>query len=144
MMYESRSRNKVLILLRTSKTHGIGDNPQSMKISGNNADPCDRNACYCPVKLPHTHAKLHHSKAAAHNRGPLFIFSDGSPVRPYHYRLVLKCAIKMAGLDQNNYDCHSLRIGRSCDLFRDKMPVEDIKKLGRWKSNSVFDYLDQC
>ena len=45
--------------------------------------------------------------------GPLFIFSDGMPVRPEHYRFALKLMIKLAGLNPNNYDTHSLRIGRS-------------------------------
>ena len=49
--------------------------------------------------------------------------------------------IARADLDYKNYDTHSLQIGRATDLFKMGVPVEDIKKAGRWVSNSVFKYL---
>ena len=44
-------------------------------------------------------------------------------------------------LDASNYDMHSFWIGHANDLFKAGTTVEDIKKFGRWKSNSVYKYL---
>ena len=43
--------------------------------------------------------------------------------------------------DDTLYGTHSLRSGRTCDLYKLGLSVETIKKIGRWKSNAVFRYL---
>ena len=72
---------------------------------------------------------------------PFFVFSDGSLVTPIHLRVCLKRAIKKAGFDESLYSSHSLRIGRTTDLFALGLSVETIKKLGRWRSNAIFRYI---
>ena len=72
------------------------------------------------------------------------MFQDQTPVQPHHHRLVLKRSIKFSGLDPNIYDCRSLRAGRAVNMFKDNMEIETIKKLGRWKSNAVYDYLKEA
>ena len=52
--------------------------------------------------------------------------------------------LNQAGFQADNYGTHSFRIGRCGDLLlRYHLDVEIIKKLGRWKTNVVFDYLKQ-
>ena len=72
---------------------------------------------------------------------PLFIFRDGSPVRPQHARSVLKMALKNLQLDPSLYNTHSFRIGRATDLFKKGFSLEQIKQYGRWKSNAIYKYL---
>ena len=39
------------------------------------------------------------------------------------------------------YDMHSLRIGGATDLFKYGYSVEEIKRMGRWRSNVVYKYI---
>ena len=72
---------------------------------------------------------------------PYFIFRDRSPVTQTHFRVCLRLMLKLAGFQEKFYGTHSLRAGRSCDLYKLGISVETIKKIGRWKSNTVFRYL---
>ena len=49
----------------------------------------------------------------------------------------------MIGLEEVNYDTHSLRIGCAKDLQKAGLSVESIKDIGRWKSNAVYQYLNK-
>ena len=76
-----------------------------------------------------------------HAKEQLFIYHDHSPVQTQQFRNMLRKAIKNLGLDETCYDTHSFCMGRARDLFKFGASVEDIKQIGRWKSNSVHDYL---
>ena len=141
-VFVADNRNKVLLVLRTSKTHTTANPPQKVEKEGLDLSPRDRKSRYGPFKL--LNHLIHCRDRVGKRKGPLFLFADGTPVKPEQYRLVLKRAIRHCGLDPNVYHTHSMHIGRSCDIFEDNMTVEDIKKLGRWKSNSVYDYSNQC
>ena len=87
-------------------------------------------------------------KAYISNRGPalnakeqFFVFADGSLVAPHHMRNTLKAILTLAGFNAQFYSTHSLCVGRTSDLLHIGLFVETIKKLGRWKSNAVFNYL---
>ena len=56
-------------------------------------------------------------------------------------RTVLKTILKRAGFNEKIYCTHSMHIGHCGDLLKMGFSVETIKKLGRWRSNAVFDYL---
>ena len=79
--------------------------------------------------------------AGGKSRDQFFVFRDGTPVRADQFRSVLKQAIEDAGLDQDNYDTHSLRIGRTKDLFAAGYSIDQIKDAGGWRSNAVYNYL---
>ena len=49
--------------------------------------------------------------------------------------------ISQLGLEGALYDTHSLRIGQATDLLKANVPIDEIKRKGRWKSNAVFKYL---
>ena len=72
---------------------------------------------------------------------PFFVFRDRTPVRPLHFREVLRKSLTNVGLEAHLYCSHGLRTGRSVDLLEMGLSVETIKKLGRWTSNAVYQYL---
>ena len=83
-----------------------------------------------------------------HIRGPyrteadqFFVFSDCSPVKPQNFRVILRQLLQRLGLDSELYDVHSFRIGRTSDLEKFGYSIDQIKAMGRWKSNAVYRYL---
>ena len=72
---------------------------------------------------------------------PLFIFRDGSPVKCLQVRKMLREAISKLRLPEMSFDVHSLRIGRSSDLIKYGYSIEEVKRMGRWRSNAVFKYI---
>ena len=72
---------------------------------------------------------------------PFFIFQNGDPVRTDDIRSILRFALAGLKLNESLYDTHSFRIGRATDLFKMGRSVEDIKRVGRWKSSAVYKYL---
>ena len=69
------------------------------------------------------------------------MFKDKSPVGAEPARKLLRKAITFIGLDSALYDMHSLRIGRASDLIKYNYTVEEVQRLGRWKSNVVYKYI---
>ena len=69
------------------------------------------------------------------------MFRDGSPVRPEHARATLQWAIDKLGLDSSLYGMHSLRIGRTSDLAKFNYSIEEICRMGHWRSNVVYKYI---
>ena len=70
-----------------------------------------------------------------------FVFTDLSPVKPEHIRSLLRQLLHNLNLDKLLYDVHSFRIGRTCDLEKMGYTVDQIKAMGRWRSNAVYRYL---
>ena len=132
------NKNKVMLVLYTSKTHGRNMQPQKIKITENPLYKGQQRR-FCPFAAISHYLKLRGDYENTDEN--LFIFRDGSPVRAQHVRAELKGAMKALGLDQNLYDTHSFRIGRATDLFKMGKTLEEIKKVGRWKSNAVYKYL---
>ena len=148
------STHRLLIVLYTSKTHGLDKPPQKIKILGNktveitNSPLVSKHSInkaelgkFCPVEWTKRYIQL---------RGPvkhidenLFILSDKSNVRAPMVRQLLREILNDFNLDSALYDTHSFRIGRATDLFKSGVSVENIKQLGRWKSNAVYRYLKQ-
>ena len=56
-------------------------------------------------------------------------------------RQILKTSLCQCGFNPKNYCVHGLRAGRVVDLLRYGVPIDMIKKLGRWSSNAVYKYL---
>ena len=132
------NKQKILVVLYSSKTHGKTHRPQQIKITGGNADGTKRTPV-CPFKLTQNYISI---RGSFHSEDePLFIFRDGKPVQATHANKTLKNAIHRLGLDSSIYGFHSLRIGRTTDLLKVGYSIEKIKELGRWKSNAVYRYL---
>lgn len=71
--------------------------------------------------------------------GPLFCHFDGRPLSKYQFSTLLKKSLAVLGLAEANFKSHSFRIGMATTLVMEGMSDENIKFLGRWKSN--FTYL---
>jgi len=90
----------------------------------------------CPV-----HALLRYRKRSPFKSGPLFHARSGNPISCTHFRTVLRECVIRSHLDPSSYTGHSLRIGGVTQAHSQHMPLESIKKLGRWKSQSFLRYI---
>ena len=139
-VHQSRNDNHLMLVLYHSKTHGVADQPQKIRIySARNTNKLRK--FYCPVETASEYIKLR-APITSHNE-QFFVFSDGSDVTPRHVRNVLRNMLRNLDLNPKLYDTHSFRIGRATDLGKREYPVDEIMRLGRWKSNAVFAYLRQ-
>ena len=135
-VHVAMNKNKLMFVLRSSKTHDESMKPQTVKIT---AEGESTNTACCPFRLLQSYLRVRRS--CRQKNEPFFIFRDRTPVTPVHARRVLKEALIRARIDSNFYDFHSFRAGRALDLRKMNFSVESIKFLGRWQSNAVFTYL---
>ena len=70
-----------------------------------------------------------------------FIFRDGTPVCADQFRLVLKIAISDSGLEQDNYNTHSLRIVTPRPYL--KLDIW-LRRLKRWKGGNQTQFIIIC
>ena len=70
------NKNKILIILYSSKTHGKESAPQEIKITGQSQHH------FCPFKLARVYMNLR--GGFSNENEQFFIFSDSSPVLPIH------------------------------------------------------------
>ena len=75
------------------------------------------------------------------DKDQFFVFRDNTPIPPEQACGLLKILLRKLGLDINLYGKHSFRIGRTTDLIKYGYTVDEIKRLGRWKSNTIFKYI---
>ena len=137
------NKNKILFVLWTSKTHGLSDIPQSVKISSSNnfkrKDATQK--MFCPYRLLRNYIEIR--PEYSRDSEPFFVFRNRSPVKTITVSKLLKDALCECKIDSTKYSFHGLRASRGVDLLRLGVSVETIKKLGRWKSNAVFAYLNK-
>ena len=132
------NKRKFQIVLRTSKTHTKADYPQMVKISVNDKTipSYSKQAAYCPYTASKKYFIQRRQIRGWKQPGqPLFVFRDGSPVRPENFRYILKKIISDVGQDQSLYDCH--RVRKATNLLKEGWKIEGIMQVGRWKSNSA-------
>ena len=138
-----KKHKKILMLLRSSKTHGPGQRPQQIRISQQEHlqftkirpavhffSPFDTVFEYSQLRRKYRQDKEH-----------FFIFSGGKPIQPCNVRTTLRQILTNLKLEANLYDTHSFRIGRATDLMRNGTSFETIKQKGRWKSDAIYAYL---
>ena len=135
------NKDKLLIVLHSSKTHSRANHLQNIKITANTAERMGAyiKRHFCPMDLVSRYLKQHGNYTQLNEQ--FFVFRDGTPVLPDMARKVLKSCINNLGLNPRLYDLHSFRIGRASDLAKYHYSVEEIKRMGRWKSNAVYKYI---
>ena len=133
------NKDKILFILFTSKTHWMDEKPQLVKISGSNKKKSKKSKLSCPFELLRNY--LTQRKSYKTIEEPFFVFRDRTPVKPMNVTTVLKDILRKNNFNESLYSMHSFRTGRASDLLKAGVSVETIKKLGRWKSNSVYKYL---
>ena len=141
----AKNKNKLLIALYTSKTHGQGNYPQEIKIVSNRIEATGagfyRDRHFCPFNLIGRYIESRAQFYEADDE-QFFIFGDGCPVTPDHARSTLRKMIKNLGLNEQLYDMHSFRIGRCSDMVNKfNYSVAEAKRIGRWKSSCVYRYI---
>ena len=92
---------------------------------------------YCPYKIIWAYLAVRSNKEDV----PFFVFRDDKPVSGDMFHRVMRNVIRSMGLNPLNYDTHSFCIGQAMDLQKMRMSLSTMKKMGRWKSNSVYWYL---
>ena len=142
--YLATNKDKLLLVLYSSKTHDLKNRPQKIKIESNRSE---RTGSYverhfCPFKIIRHFLELRGYEYESEME-PLFVFIDKTPVTPNNARTVLRECIDAMNLDSSLYDIHSLRIGRTNDLIKFGYSLEEVKLMGRWKSNAVYKYIRQ-
>ena len=130
-----QNKKKLLLILCFLKTHGKHMDPQMIKIlsvkrNGSQTDDEFVTSLPCPYQLIWIFASMRGGFKM--DDEAFFQYSDGNPITPARFNCYLKSFIKYSWFDQNLYSSHSLRAGRSCDLYRLGVSVESIKKIGRW------------
>ena len=143
-IHMGNNKNKIKVVLYTSKTHGKASYPQKIKIQAAEnyySRIVSKNRIFCPFKLVNDYLKARGGYVTPHDN--LFVFRDGYLVFPHHVRHTLRTCLDNLGLEGNLYDCHSFRIGRTCDLAKDNVPFQKICSAGCWRSNAVYRYLRQ-
>ena len=144
-----QNKKKIMFILHTSKTHWSDVKPQKVKISNHKKGNLNKCASLgrdngvgglnCPYNILKDFADSRPTCKSLNK--PFFVFSDRSPVKPTHMREALKTSLKLAGFQQKMYDTHSFRIGSASQLLKNNFSIDVIKKLGRWRSNCVYNYL---
>ena len=135
------NKDKIMLKLYTSKTHSRGMKPQTIKITSNIIEKSGFYAkrYFCPFKLMNDFLKVRGDYDGPTDQ--FFIFRDGSPATPQHVRVLLKECLQNIGLDPFLYGFHSFRVGRTTDLIKYHYSIEEVKRMGRWHTNTVFRYI---
>ena len=132
------NKNKIMFVLYSSKTHGKESRPQKIKIQADtNHSSINRN--FCPFNIARNYLKIRGNYKADNEQ--FFVFSDNSPLKQCNARSVLKSCVKSLGLDYKLYSYHGIRAGRCTDLIQNTQNFEDVKRAGRWRSNTIYKYL---
>ena len=136
------NKEKILLVLYTSKTHDRSTYPQKVRITSNKAEmgkSFQATRHFCPFKLIKDYLQIR--PGYENDNEPFFIFADGSAVTAEQARKFLRNILKILGLDGKLYDLHSMRIGRTNDLIKFNYDIEVVRRLGRWRSSCVYKYL---
>ena len=138
------NKQKMLFVLRTSKTHWYDSKPQTIKIKSTPINQNRKTVTHdlCPYRL--LRAYLEARGPYFRDDEPFFIYKDESPVTDVNVRKVLKMALQKGDFNASLYSCSSLRAGRAHDLEILGLKIDEIRKIGRWKSNAVYTYLKGC
>lgn len=129
----AKNKAKLTLLLHSSKTHTTKDQPQQVNIPENKSL-----GQYCPVQLLKEYFKIRDNN---HSNPALFVLKGGAPVTATMFRKCLRKILTNIGVDCLLYNSHSFRQGRCLDLKKLGYSLEIIKKVGRWASTAILNYL---
>ena len=138
-IHAGTNKNKIMLVLYSSKTHGHDSYPQRIKISALDEENYKSTGLICPFEAVQLYIT---SRGGYTNEDEnLFVFKDKSNVTPEHVRKLLNRCLISLGLDSSLYNTHSFCLGRTGDLRREGLNLEQIRRAGRWSSNAVYKYL---
>ena len=106
----SDNKDKVLCILRSSKTHNMGNKPQFVRIL---SQPNDFQGCRgiainqkCPFQLLRKYAQARPKYASEHEA--FFVHHDRTSIKPHNVRTTLKTVLTALKLDATIYNLHSI------------------------------------
>ena len=142
-VHVATNKKKILIILFSSKTHSKANKPQRITILGSKdiSFQSKYNLNFCPFGLVAQYCVARSGFES--EKEPFFMFQDGSDVMPSHVRITLRKILKRLGLDDRLYDTYSFRIGHGVDMFKNSVPVSEIRLAGQWHSNIVYKYITE-
>lgn len=94
------------------------------------------NAAICPVLALREFLSVRPATA-----GPLFCHFDCSPLTRFQFNSVLKKSLKFVGLSGEHIRAHSFRIGAASSAVSSGVPIDQVRSMGRWRSNAVATYI---
>ncbi|XP_064602382.1 uncharacterized protein LOC135468177 [Liolophura sinensis] len=92
-------------------------------------------------KVRHLTDPTNYLKNCRPSEGHLFQLGSGAPVTYKHFCSTLHSALKFNVLDTKQYKGHSFRIGAATRAASMGIPETVIRKLGRWKSDALKQYI---
>ena len=137
------NKKKILLILYSSKTHDKASRPQKIKITENLNEKSGHyhHRHFCPFKLMNDFMRVRGDYDDEEEQ--FFVFRDFSPVTACYARSILKMIINKLNLDSRSYGMHNFHIGRTTDLIKYNYTLEEVKLLGRWRSNVIYKYIKQ-
>lgn len=90
----------------------------------------------CPVK-----SILHYLALRGSSPGPLFLFSDGTPLSRVRLVRAVRSALEESGIRADGFNGHSFRIGAATAAAAAGLEDSLIQQLGRWKSDAFLAYI---
>ena len=96
-VHVSYNRDKLLVVLYSSKTHGRESRPQNIRIRSNQKYPGKKQRFFCPVQAVLTYMNIRGSYAIPSEH--FFTFADKSPILPRHVRQTLRELLELVNLD---------------------------------------------
>ena len=135
----AQNKDKIMIVLYSSKTTGGNCRPQKVKINGINNGAKTTEKFFCPFRLIREYSAIRGNYVSEYE--PFFCFKGGIPILHNQVSKMMKLMFTKLHLDGSLYSPKSLRSGRASDMLRYGYSIEQIQRAGRWKSNAVFNYL---
>ena len=121
--------DSVLISFRASKNNQYG-RAQVVRLV------CANNKLICPVTALQEFVHVRPS-----GPGPLFCHFSGEPLTRYQFNAVLQKALIFCGIEGRRVRAHSFRIGAATVAHSLGVPISDIQRMGRWRSDAVLTYI---
>jgi hypothetical protein len=129
------SADRIVILIPYSKTDALGVGVE-LDLDADVGNPL------CPVeafnRLRLLAPRRFHTRQASKQ---LFALEDGSTLTKGRVHAVLKSAGARLGYDPKDFTSHSLRAGGASAMFHNGFSVDEIKKRGRWVSDTWKIYV---
>ena len=104
---------------------------------------CTCGQAFCPVHISIRFLALRDKIHGTNDDKPLLLqnrHNNKQPLAYNHINNCIKTLVYNMGLNPDDYASHSLRSGRCTDLARARVPDQDIKEWGRWRSDCWKDH----
>lgn len=129
---DSKLHSPMTVCFRLYK-HNTGGRPSVLEVSCQ----CGENKHVCPGKLMKAFLQV---RVPSSKKSAVFLTRDGTPISEAFFRSTLKTCCLILGLGPQ-YTSHSFRIGGASWAASKGYSSEQIKKMGRWKSDAYKKYI---